>query len=311
MYGISLQRSLCCKSRLQSSSANTPSCWKGGTRKQFRPSALARVQIVNEMEHNNKGYHPLPVPAQRQIAVDAGRLHRRRNLIHGLLEFDVTNAREFIREHKARTGESLSFTAFLVGCLAQAVAAHPRLQAHRNWRNRLIVFDDVDVVTLIEPEPDASAFPHIVRAANRKSFREIHDEIRVIQAEPAKSNQKAGRLARWGSHLPSFLRALFYRAMLMNPHWLKKYGGTVVVTAVGMFAGGGGWGFGFSPFHTLALTVGGISEKPALINGQIVSHEYLCLTISIDHDLVDGAPAARFARRFRELVESGYGLCSE
>ncbi len=59
------------------------------------------------MLNENKDYHILPFPAQRQIAVDAGRLHRRRNLIHGLLEFDVTNAREFIRQHKARTGESL------------------------------------------------------------------------------------------------------------------------------------------------------------------------------------------------------------
>jgi pyruvate/2-oxoglutarate dehydrogenase complex dihydrolipoamide acyltransferase (E2) component len=98
--------------------------------------------------------------------------------------------------------------------------------------------------------------------------------------------------------------------MLMNPHWLKKYAGTTVVTAVGMFANGGGWGLGFTPFHTLALTVGGIAEKPALVNGQLVEREYLCLTISIDHDVVDGAPAARFAHCFRQLVESGHGMCT-
>jgi pyruvate/2-oxoglutarate dehydrogenase complex dihydrolipoamide acyltransferase (E2) component len=262
------------------------------------------------MRNENTGYHTLPFPAQRQFAMDAGRLHRRRNLIHGLLEFDVTDAREFIHDHKARTGETLSFTAFLVGCLAQAISAHPQLQARRNWRNQLIVFDDVDIVTLIEPEPDASAFPHIIRAANRKSFHEIHNEIRAIQAEPAKSRQQAGWLAHWGPRFPSFVRTLFYRTMLINPHWLKKVAGTSVVTAVGMFVRGGGWGFGFTPFHTLAVTVGGISEKPTLMDGQLVSHEYLCLTLSIDHDVVDGAPAARFAQCFKELVESGYGLCS-
>lgn len=97
----------------------------------------------------------------------------------------------------------------------------------------------------------------------------------------------------------------------MNPHWLKKVAGTVVVTAVGMFAHGGGWGFGFTPFHTMALTVGGIAQKPGVVNGQIVPREYLCVTISIDHDIVDGAPAARFAQCFKELVESGYGLRSK
>jgi pyruvate/2-oxoglutarate dehydrogenase complex dihydrolipoamide acyltransferase (E2) component len=34
----------------------------------------------------------------------------------------------------------------------------------------------------------------------------------------------------------------------------------------------------------------------------------LNLTIIFDHDVIDGAPAARFARRLVELIESGYGL---
>lgn len=99
--------------------------------------------------------------------------------------------------------------------------------------------------------------------------------------------------------------------MLLNPHWLKKLAGTVDVTAVGMFGHGGGWGFGFAPFHTLTVTVGGISEKPTLVAGQIALHEYVCITLSLDHLVVDGAPAARFAGCFKELVESGYGLCDE
>ncbi|HKT37817.1 MAG TPA: 2-oxo acid dehydrogenase subunit E2, partial [Ktedonobacterales bacterium] len=46
----------------------------------------------------------------------------------------------------------------------------------------------------------------------------------------------------------------------------------------------------------------------ALVDGHPVVREYLNLTISIDHDLVDGAPAARFTKRLKELIESGYGL---
>ncbi len=33
--------------------------------------------------------------------------------------------------------------------------------------------------------------------------------------------------------------------------------------------------------------------------------EVIDLTLQFDHDIVDGAPAARFGRRFVELVESG------
>jgi hypothetical protein len=254
-------------------------------------------------------FHVLPMPAARRLVMDSGRLGSRRLLMHGFVEFDVTKAREFIGQHRAETGETLSFTGFLAGCLAQAIAANPRLHAYRDWRNRLVAFNDVDVVILVEPEAGAYAFPHIIRAANRKSFREIHDEIRTVQAQPEKSVQKSGIFARLGLLLPGFVRGLFYRTLLMNPHWVKKYTGTVVITAVGMFGKGGGWGLFTTPFHTLQVTVGGIAEKPALVDGQLVLREYLCLTLTIDHLVVDGAPAARFTQCFKELVESGYGLC--
>jgi pyruvate/2-oxoglutarate dehydrogenase complex dihydrolipoamide acyltransferase (E2) component len=88
-----------------------------------------------------------------------------------------------------------------------------------------------------------------------------------------------------------------------NPHWFKRLEGTVVVTSVGMFGEGGGWGIGFLPTHTLGLTVGGIAQKPGVHDGQVEAREYLNLTISFDHDIVDGAPAARFTRELIELIE--------
>jgi hypothetical protein len=36
--------------------------------------------------------------------------------------------------------------------------------------------------------------------------------------------------------------------------------------------------------------------------------EILSLTLVFDHDVIDGAPAARFTHRLVELIESGYGL---
>jgi hypothetical protein len=32
------------------------------------------------------------------------------------------------------------------------------------------------------------------------------------------------------------------------------------------------------------------------------------MTMSFDHDIIDGAPAARLAMRLKELIESGFGL---
>ena len=60
--------------------------------------------------------------------------------------------------------------------------------------------------------------------------------------------------------------------------------------------------------HTLGIILGGIAEKPGGVDGRIEIREYLCMTISVDHDIIDGAPAARFSQRLKELIESGYGL---
>ncbi|CAG0947424.1 Dihydrolipoyllysine-residue acetyltransferase component of pyruvate dehydrogenase complex [Anaerolineae bacterium] len=258
------------------------------------------------MKHTST-YMQRPFPAARQIVIDAGRQGSRRHLIHGLLELDVTPVRQRLREHKQQTGEGLSFTAFVVRSLAAAIDLDRRVQGYRDWRNRLIVFDEVDVVTLIETERGGVALPHIIRAANTRSFRSIHDEIRSIQTRPDRSAQQSV-LTRLAPYLPAPVRDVFYWLMLKNPPRFKQYAGTCVVTSVGMFGQSSGWGIGFLPMHTLGLTVGGIAEKPGVIDGQIVIREYLDLTITFDHDIVDGAPAARFAQRFKEVIESGRAL---
>jgi pyruvate/2-oxoglutarate dehydrogenase complex dihydrolipoamide acyltransferase (E2) component len=245
----------------------------------------------------------LPFSPDREIVVDAGYLGTGRHIIYGLVEVDVTRARALRRSLQGEDGTSLSFTAFLVASLARAVAADPRVQAYRDWRRRLVVFRDVDVVTMIEPAAGAVAIPHIIREANRRTVHEISAEIRSIQAEPGRSEQRGGLVAL-APRVPRFARLLFFRVVKWNPHWFRHLQGTVVLTSVGMFGKGGGWGITFLPTHTLGLTVGGIAQKPGVHEGRIEVREYLPLTLAFDHDLVDGAPAARFARRFVELVET-------
>ena len=92
-----------------------------------------------------------------------------------------------------------------------------------------------------------------------------------------------------------------------SPTWRKRLTGTVGISAIGMFGKGTGWGIPL-PTYTLSITVGGISEKPGVVNGQIEIREWLSITASFDHNIVDGAPAARFTQRLKELIESGYGL---
>ena len=48
-----------------------------------------------------------------------------------------------------------------------------------------------------------------------------------------------------------------------------------------------------------------------VVDGNIVPREILNLTVVINHDIVDGGPAARFTRRLIELIENEYGLDEE
>jgi pyruvate/2-oxoglutarate dehydrogenase complex dihydrolipoamide acyltransferase (E2) component len=251
----------------------------------------------------------VPYPKMRRLEAIAYRSTQHKPMMHALLEVDVTRARACISEHKAKTGEALSFTAFLIACLAQAVDEHKAVQAMRLGRKRLILFEEVDVYTPVERDMAGrkEIMPCIIRAANRKTLREIHQEIRAAQVQDV-----AQAWADLGvPHWPWLLLSPAFRVMAWmtqrSPRVWKKYRGTVGLTTVGMFGKGAGWGIPL-PSHSLWITVGGIGEKAVIVDGQIALREYLSLTISFDHDVIDGAPAARFTARLKELIESGYGL---
>jgi pyruvate/2-oxoglutarate dehydrogenase complex dihydrolipoamide acyltransferase (E2) component len=259
------------------------------------------------MKKSHDGYKIVPFPRMRSIVRTIARLARHKYIIRGLVEIDVTRARQSIREHKARTGESLSFTAFLAACVGHAVAMNKEVHAYRNWRNQLVLFDDVDINIQVERDMQGQkfSFPYIVRGANRKTVRDIHEEIRAAQAHPPSGREV--KAATWVTLLPSFVQQIFFWVASKSPHLLTQSIGTVELNAIGMFGNRGGWGIHI-PFHTLSIVVGGIARKPGVVDERIEIREYLDMTINFDHDVIDGAPAARFAQQLIGLIESGYGL---
>lgn len=255
---------------------------------------------------NKNRYTIVPFPKMRRLVTDIAQSAQGRFVMIGLLEMDVTRARVVLRAHREQTGENLSFTAFLIGCVAKAVSENKAVQAYKHWRGHLVQFEDVDVLAMVEVQAGGGIpVGHVVRAAQHKTLREIHAEIRSVQNKQARSDE--AHLIERMVLIPRFLRRWLLWALMLNPVWVEPMRGTVVVTAVGMFGKGGGWGIGLST-HSLGVTVGGIAEKPGVVDGQIAIREYLCITLSFDHEIVDGAPAARFAARLRELIEGGYGL---
>jgi pyruvate/2-oxoglutarate dehydrogenase complex dihydrolipoamide acyltransferase (E2) component len=262
------------------------------------------------MNKQHDDYKVVPYPKLRRVLAVMYRSVQGKPMTHGLLEVDVTRARTFLREHKAQTGESLSFTAFIITCLAHAIDENKALHACRKGSKHLVLFDEVDVATQIEREVAGHKqnITSIIRAANTKIFRQIHQEIRAAQMQAVEQVWEGLKDFGW---LPlvvfRVLWPLFWWLKGRSPSVQKKYGGTVGVSAVGMFGKGSGWAIPFND-HTLDMTLGGITEKPSLVDGQIAIREYLCMTLSFDHTMIDGAPAARFTQRLKDLIKGGYGL---
>ncbi|HSB02141.1 MAG TPA: hypothetical protein VLE49_15940, partial [Anaerolineales bacterium] len=92
------------------------------------------------MQEKPRNYHVMDLPSGRREMPKLLDLYWKKHAIYGLLEVDVTLIRQFIAEYKATTGESLSFTGYLVFCLARAVDEDKSVQAYLKGRKQLVVF---------------------------------------------------------------------------------------------------------------------------------------------------------------------------
>lgn len=262
-------------------------------------------------------YRVVSFRPERNATLDTLRWAKKRLQIPILLEVDVTAARETIREFRRTTGTGLSFTAWVISCVARAAAEHPRVHSIRRGRRELVLFQEVDVAVLVERAVgeeegrETLPMPVVIRIADQKSPTEIHEEIRrgqdaeVPTGTSSIESPVSPRLQSLFFRCPMWLRDIaFWRRLLRSPSRMKRTMGTVVVTSVGMAAPGVlAWGIPLS-LHPLAVGIGGIAHRSTSTGKQDV----LALTIVFDHAVVDGAPVGRFVHRVHELMTGPEGL---
>ena len=269
-------------------------------------------------------YEVLPYPLERTAGLDMFRMAKARHYVPVLLEADVSAARAAIARHK-RDGDDLSFTAWVVGCVAQAAAEHPRVHAVRKGHRRLVVFEDVDTALavyrrLADDEGDERLpMPFVLRRANEKDVAAISAEVRRAQRLPLEPRQQW--LDASGFAPPSWLlplafrtpavlrRWLYWDRLLRSPERIKRTMGTVMITSVPLTSrsGGGGWGIPIA-VHPLVVAIGAVGRRPGLVDDHVEPREFVSLTILFDHEVVDGVPVALFIRRLMQLMEGAFGL---
>jgi pyruvate/2-oxoglutarate dehydrogenase complex dihydrolipoamide acyltransferase (E2) component len=250
-------------------------------------------------------------PLDRQLAMEAFAALPATHPMVALLEFDVTRAEAAI-EAMQRGGLRVSLFAFLVRSIAVAIAEHPDLNLVRHGR-RLVRFDDVDVSVPVEVRTPNGKFPReiVLRRAQHRTPAELYAEIEAARerhderGETSDEDRWARRMFRVLRFVPSFARIGFMRMIMRNAFTIKRRSGTTLVTSVGKFASIPGYAFTLTTGpRAAAFAIGGVFPRPAAVDGRIEQRRVVPIALMINHDLVDGAPAARFARRLQALVES-------
>lgn len=259
----------------------------------------------------------IPYPSSRRLTFDVGRIGLAKHHVHGLLEVDVTDARRLIKDSR-HSGRKISFTSWLIKTIADCVSLHPPIAGVNDaTRNRVLVFEDVDISIVVEKDVNGARvpLPYVIRKADKKALCEIQDEIEAAKAQTVKTEgdyvlgegQNALGMKLF-VRLPQWLRLVLMRLLVLNhPRRVKDMMGTVMITTAGMVGHTRGWIMPFS-MHPLCLAFGSLNEQAAVHKGEIQKREILHLTVLIDHDVIDGVPAARFVDDLVKKLQAGVGL---
>ncbi len=254
-------------------------------------------------------------PTSRLATIDIGAASHMKHHIKALIELDVTEARKMIREKK-KQNQNISFNSWLVKCISKAVEEFQDIHGVRKGKKRIVIFEDVDISIMIEREIQGEKvpLPYVIRKTNEKSISEIYNEIKAGQSQSinGEANYVLGEkknefLMKAYYILPGFIRRFIWRNIIRSPFLIKQNMGTVIITSVGMMGKINGWVVPVS-VHPLSFAISSIIKKPGVKDDRIEIREYLYMTVSVDHDVIDGAPAVRALSKLTSLVEKGFCL---
>jgi pyruvate dehydrogenase E2 component (dihydrolipoyllysine-residue acetyltransferase) len=192
---------------------------------------------------------------------------------------DATNLVNLRQQFKSVAGEhgetgagSVGYTDIVVKLAAIALQRHPNLNSR--WDGDRIIIDRGMHIG-IAVDTDAGLLVPVIREVPRLTLREV----------AARSQDLIARARR--------------RALKVE----ELQGGTFTITNLGAYGIEA-----FTPIINVpqcaVLGMGRIVRQPVAIEPQIVLRDRLMLSLTFDHRIVDGAPAARFLQTLCGLIEN-------
>ena len=190
------------------------------------------------------------------------------------LEIDVTEAQRLRREVSRDNDASIALAHMLIKACAEAAKRVPAINTAIAGSD-VLYFDEVNMGVAVAL--DEGLIVPVIRNVEKKDIFQISDETNRLSAR-----------ARDGDLSPD-----------------EVVGATFTISVLGSVDG-------FTPIlnqgHNALLGVGRSVQKPVVKGGEIVVREMLNVSLTADHQAIDGAVAAAFLRRLQQLVERPAGL---
>lgn len=205
---------------------------------------------------------PIPRTAARRLAES----WRAAPHIVQLIDADLTEA------DSARRAAGATWTEVAVHALAQALVAHPHLNAAIDGDD-LVTFAEINIGVAVDT--DRGLLVPVVHGADRLSLAEVTAAVRDL----------AGR-ARAGALTP-----------------VEMAGGTATVSNLGAFGITAGTPV-LNPPESVLLFLGAVEDRPAVVDGRLAVRPMATLSLAFDHRTTDGAAAARFSAAVRDRLQT-------
>lgn len=185
------------------------------------------------------------------------------------LEVDITEAQALRREKSRGSDGTITIAHVLIKACAEALKRNPVINTLLVDGN-VLYFDEINIGVAVALD-DGLIVP-VLRNVENKGILEISQGV-----------QELAEKARVG-HLSSS----------------EVTGGTFTISVLGSVDG-------FTPIlnrpQNALLGVGRSVQKPVVRSGEIVVREMMTISLTGDHQVIDGALAASFLRRLQQLIE--------
>ena len=228
-------------------------------------------RLIEEMRIMPRVREVIPLTGIRKTAAERVSLSARTAPQSTItMEVDMSNAAEL----HGRVG--VSYTDMLVKAVAKALTEHPIINSTLE-KEQIKIFADINIGVAVATE--MGLVVPVIRDADAKALTEIASMLKEL-VEKAKQKKLAKE---------------------------ELAGGTFTITNLGMY-GVDVFTPIINPPETAILGVGRVAEKPIVVEKQMVVRPVMKLSLTFDHRVVDGAPAAEFLQKVKQNLESPEAL---